>query len=489
MPEQAEFGNAFLYSQRHPRVLLFCCRCMAVLAGCVLGASVYLTSLRVWDRVTASGLLWIYALSPNLLAHTRLVTPDLGCALFIFLTTVAVACVLKRREPRYVLLAGLALGAAQMTKFTALLLVPIMAIQLACFCALGRDNWRDCLRRLGRLFACGCVALLVMNCFYHFEGFGHSLSEGTYRSALVKRCQDLPIIGHVPLPVPAPYVKGFDIVAYNNRPGLPNIFMGKLYPEGESWWYYYLVVLALKVPLALLVAVGWGLVELVRGPHRDWKTIAIFAVPPATFLFVFSIIAYRQLGLRYILPLWPFLLLLIGFVVERITAARLKPNRALRAAVFLAAWYVLSSLANYPHYLTYFNGIAGGPREGWRYLAVSNSDWGQDLVALARWQKQHGYPDMYVLYYGTAPLDAFGVRAQPWGTLPLPPYLALSTTNYFLCADVPLVAYLRAEQEPMARLGNTIHVYELDDTLRREFERRAQQAAEHTSGTTAAPDG
>jgi len=489
MPDQAAFGNTFLYSQRRPRRLLFCCRCMAVFVGLLLGAAVYIAAARIWNRSTAVLVLWVYALSPNILAHSRLVTPDVGCALSIFVSTLALLRVLQHRRWVYVLGAGLALGLAQMTKYTALILVPMMAVQAGCYISLNRGTWRDFAHALCRLFACGCVALVVMNSFYRFEGFGRSLSQETYRSGLVQFFQEMPVVGHLPLPVPVPYVKGFDIVAYNNRPGLPNIFLGKLYPEGGSWWYYYAVVLALKMPLALLAAVVLGGVALTRKRSRDWASISVLAVPPATFLLIFSFIAYRQLGLRYILPVWPFLLLLLGAGLSHIRATAPRARELRLGAGLLATWYALSSLAAFPHYLTYFNGIAGGPGNGWRYLAVSNSDWGQDLPALAEWQEENNAPDMYVLYYGTAPLEAFGVREQPWATLPLPPYMAISTTKYFLCADVPLVAYLRSKTEPVARLGNTIHIYELDDALRHEFRRRAQPPAESASPATAAPDG
>jgi hypothetical protein len=181
------------------------------------------------------------------------------------------------------------------------------------------------------------------------------------------------------------------------------------------------------------------------------------------------------LGLRYILPLWPFLILLAGVTVDRVWREATRPARL--AVIALGAWYVLASLAVFPDYLAYFNEFAGGSGNGWRYLAAADVDWGEDLPALARWQRCHGDPGMYVLYYGTAPLAAYGVKAVEWGTLPFPPYLALSVTNYYLCYRIPLVTFLRQERQPVARLGNSIHVFALDESVTREFIRRASQAA------------
>ena len=61
-----------------------------------------------------------------------------------------------------------------------------------------------------------------------------------------------------------------------------------------------------------------------------------------------------------------------------------------------AGWYVFSAVRIYPDYLAYFNELAGGPQNGYKYLDDSNLEWGQDLKRLAAYQKQ--YPEMKVLY-------------------------------------------------------------------------------------------
>ncbi len=59
----------------------------------------------------------------------------------------------------------------------------------------------------------------------------------------------------------------------------------------------------------------------------------------------------------------------------------------------LLAWSICSSLWVYPHSISYFNEIAGGPRGGHNHLggvAVdSNIDSGQDLLHLRRWLAKH----------------------------------------------------------------------------------------------------
>jgi hypothetical protein len=317
---------------------------------------------------------------------------------------------------------------------------------------------------LAGLLVAGVTALFLMGAFYGFQGLGSRLSEGDYRSSLVQGLQSLPVVGSLPLPVPEAYVRGFDIVAYNNRPGLPNIFLGKLYPDGGSWWYYYVVVLALKVPIPLLLLLLVSAVAFLRHRFRAWGEVVFFALVPAVFFFNFSVVAYRQLGLRYILPLWPFLLLFCGFGVSWLMRRWERP--AVRWAVLIGlGWYVAGTVWTHPDYLSYFNESAGGPDHGWRLLAASNTDWGQDAFALADWQQANGMPKMGLLYYGSLPPEACGVRPVNWDTVPPPPYLAISVTNYYLYRDVPLIAFLRDQAEPVARAGRSIHVHAIDDDL------------------------
>ena len=56
-----------------------------------------------------------------------------------------------------------------------------------------------------------------------------------------------------------------------------------------------------------------------------------------------------------------------------------------------------------PHYLAYFNELAGGPANGFKELADSNLDWGQDLKNLKLWLVAHDIKDpIYLCYFGMA---------------------------------------------------------------------------------------
>lgn len=88
---------------------------------------------------------------------------------------------------------------------------------------------------------------------------------------------------------------------------------------------------------------------------------------------------------------------------------------------------ILETLAGYPDYLAFFNLPSGGSRGGLSLLGDSNLDWGQDLPALADWQRQHPEPTLYLSYSGTADPAAYGIRyinlpgGYPYGPPPQSP--------------------------------------------------------------------
>ena len=58
-----------------------------------------------------------------------------------------------------------------------------------------------------------------------------------------------------------------------------------------------------------------------------------------------------NIGLRHILPIYPFLFVLIGGTAAELWTSKTKVKRG--CLIFLALWYVWSSLSIYPHYLAY----------------------------------------------------------------------------------------------------------------------------------------
>ena len=458
--------------------------------------------------------------SPNFVAHTRLVTTDLGQTAGFFLTAFLFWRFLRRPSWPRLLFTGLAFGLAQTIKFSTVLLLPILGLTALLRLLLSDSTASQFrfpaegpfLRRArdmaGALAVIGMVGFVALWAVYGFE----------LRPAL-----------NLDFPIPAAtHFEEFDwVMEYFDRPHTA-------YLNGQTsnygWWYYFFVTFLLKTPLPLLLLGGWGLIASLRGgrwrraypitvqgtaedagnqagiwrlgdgnksknplipqsrqktPHFGTPTERLpypLLVPIAVY-WAASLTTSLNIGHRHLLPVLPFLFVLTGRVVEcRKSTATI---RNLRYAIFtlLIAWYVFGTLRIYPHYLAYFNELAGGAEGGPRYLVDSNIDWGQDLPALRRWMSEHNLDSVYLSYFGTAHPSAYGVdfvaiptwepaleKGNPFQRVflpsnPAPGYYALSVTNLFgpMIADDETFAWFR-ERDPVARIGYSIYVYQVEPT-------------------------
>jgi hypothetical protein len=162
--------------------------------------------------------------------------------------------------------------------------------------------------------------------------------------------------------------------------------------------------------LALALAVATGLkgwrarrnVDELPGVVWHWLL-------PAVVVFIAVSLGRIDIGERYLLPVYPYAILLAAAAVPRVRTWR-GGDRLLLIALVLHA--VPALLVAPRGYLTYFNLLAGGPDRGHRVLADSNLDWGQDLPRLARWMKRQGVDEIQLGYHGSDDPERLGLRVQ-----------------------------------------------------------------------------
>jgi hypothetical protein len=132
------------------------------------------------------------------------------------------------------------------------------------------------------------------------------------------------------------------------------------------------VAFVLKSTLGFLALLGLSVLATCRRPHAARADELFLLLPVAYFLVYFSFFFHTQIGLRFILPIYPLLFVFIGKVAA-------DPDKRLkRASVLLLGAHALSSLSYHPHYLSYFNELIGARKNSYRYLADSNIDWNQN---------------------------------------------------------------------------------------------------------------
>ena len=152
-----------------------------------------------------------------------------------------------------------------------------------------------------------------------------------------------------------------------------------------------------------------------------------------------SITANLNIGVRHLLPVFPFTFMLVGREVSRWLTdhgGRVSPRKATArvkgvCVASLLLWQAVSVVSVFPSFLAYFNEASGGPEEGGRYVVDSNLDWGQDLRRLGAFVEAEGIEKIAVDYFGQgAPAYELGEKYVPWRSA-LGPYrgwLAVSAT-------------------------------------------------------------
>ena len=154
---------------------------------------------------------------------------------------------------------------------------------------------------------------------------------------------------------------------------------------------YFLWTFLLKTPLPAIAAIVAG-IALAFYRRMSWaRNLAFLLLPVAIGLF--SLIpSHINIGHRHLLFVYPFLYVLAGGLANELSKKARTRWPIIAGAIALLA--LSSSFVFYPlwrpqiifpHYLAYFNELAGGPLNGWRSLADSNIDWGQDLPGLKAW--------------------------------------------------------------------------------------------------------
>jgi hypothetical protein len=463
---------------------------MIVLLGVSLGVLLFCWArelLGFWPAVMVLGL---YTIEPNLLAHARLVTTDFGVTCFTFGTMYFLWRTARLLSVGN--LCGLAgfFVLAQVSKFSALLLGPIVLVLLvARVCqkeswplSLGRQS--DVRGRLGRLVvALSIVVMLAVVTWvaiwvvYDFRYLPSASTTWRWNFQ-----QDPAILQRTPLLtkavgwadehrlLPNAYSQGFLLgqVKAQKRSG---------YLAGDyslkGWWYFFPLAFLIKTPISVILLLLTGIV-LCALRWRHFLDHSVYVLFPLAAFLGAAMMMNLNIGVRHILPIQPFVLLLAGNAIVELYANKRKPFRVLLVALCLLA--VMEFALVCPHYLSFFNQFAGGPRNGHKYLVDSNLDWGQDLKGLKSWMDQHEVQHINLSYFGTADPAYYKIDCtylpggaffdEPLVKAPqLPGFVAVSATNlrgvYFPEGSRNIYQRL-LETDPVAVIGYSIYVYRVE---------------------------
>lgn len=494
------YGHAFFYEQTAPTgTWLIAGRAMVAFVSAATGLLVFFWSRALFGWRGAFLSLGLFAFCPAFLAHGALATSDVVMTFFFLASVGAWWRHLEQPGAGRATLSAVVFGLACVAKFSAVLLIPMFALSAFVWLA-GRvrtEGWRPPLVRLGRSTALHVVvAWATIWLFYgfRFSAFAPGLANGAgfYRGGWNWILADLgwprPVIvalrdWHV---LPEAFLYGFTfVVQFAKERGA--FLNGDYSLHGWPQFFPYAFLVKTTIPLLVLLLVG--AVAAGRNGWRRWQTEGVGKLlawlrpfAPLAVLFVVywitSITSHLNIGHRHILPTYPVLFIAAGALGTWLDWRR--PRAALLIGG-LALWHAGESWRIRPHYLAYFNALAGGPENGWRHLVDSSLDWGQDLPALKTWLDAHASGEKVFLSYFGADDPAYqGISATMLPTLPEvgPPrkWRALTPGVYAISATMLQQAYspvrgewtlaLEKEFQALRALEPTLLAYQ-DDRERR----------------------
>src|SRR5258706_2603757 len=334
-------GQAFLYDwPLSADQMLWLARLPNLVLGALLIALAGWWAFRLWGAKAAILAMALACVDPNLVAHSSLVTTDTGATLFVVLTIYLLWEYF--RSPVYWLLAaaGVSLGAALVSKFSTIVLIPIVGLIIALRLIPADGQPQSILPRRSSIrfssalvdatatFLCiAFFAALVIPAAYLFRGF-------------------------------QPWLAGLERFLTLAQEGQPAFFLGEHSYQG--WWSYYLVAFLIKTPIGTLLLIVSSLLFYRSGIALKGGQ-AVFLVLPVVIILLVTTQAQVNIGLRHILPIYPFLFVL----ASRLATIDLPRPRLAPALIGAALTFtIISSLRIAPHQLAYFNETIGGPGQG-----------------------------------------------------------------------------------------------------------------------------
>jgi len=325
----------------------------------LLAALVFRWGKDLWGVHAGLLVLVLLTFDPTLLAHGRLATTDVGVTA---LGTAALYLAwrwLQAPTWSFALGTGVLLGLAMLAKVSAPLWAAVAGVMM--LIGLFRARHRSDMKRLWvQVGVAGGIGLLIW-----WAGYGFTWGK----------------MDVLPFAVPAPayWKSALYLVQYKSE------FFALGRRQVDHWWWYFPLTFVLKNPLPLLLGCAVGLLALRRRLQSDAPFLILLMFP--VLYTVVAIAGGMDIGYRHMLPIHPFLYLLIGRLTPDLSRLAHAPLRFTLCVLLL--WYIIGTLRVVPHELAYFNEWIGGSANAYRYLADSNLDWGESTEMLAGYVETH----------------------------------------------------------------------------------------------------
>jgi Dolichyl-phosphate-mannose-protein mannosyltransferase len=463
----------------HFEAIIFWTRAFMIVLTLFLGTLIFLYARDLFGPRAACLAVALFTFEPTVLAHGRIVHTDMSAAMVYLLFFFVVRRYWQQPSWRRALLVGLASGIALATKFSMIIVLPLLAgLALAgtVFAARLKLPRKQLLVHTAFAFL---MVLMIVNAAYYFRRPPVTTPDVAWvKLQSPEKFDQLMAAFHWgSTVVPTYFLFGFYNFWLHTKHGHPTALLGHYSSLG--WWYYFPVAFALKTSLPFLLvsiaALFWALWRLLL--KRDYRFLWLM-VPLLIYVTV-SMISTINIGVRHFLPAFMFLFIMSGALLDRLLRVRYPRHLAVALVVLLLSWTTVEALRSYPDYVPYLNQLASNHPHWW-YLSDSNVEWGDDARELATYLHARGETEVRgAISGGWGTLARYGIAyheifPKPGVEIPETNYVAIGASflngstnavapdaNGHSLTEEQRVNYLDVYRtmKPEAIIGNSIYLY------------------------------
>lgn len=437
-------GQFFYDVGNNADLMLFLGRIPTMILSMIMGFFIYFWAKQMAGVKAGLLALILYAFDPNIIAHSRYITTDIPVSLGFLATLFFLYQFIQKPNFANLTFFSLAFALAQLTKFSAIILIPVIFV-FAFFSQISKKQYFYLI-----------LAAVVMTLL---------LSVAVYFGDL------------------SAYKAGIDDLWQHEKGGHHTYLMGKY---NDFFREYFFIAFLVKTPLVTLLLFTTAIFVYLRRLFLE-KQHQIFTIKlrrvkinfkkfyqkikkyinknrPAELLLLFFILVYfaasvintLNIGIRHLLPIYPFIFIFTAVTLKKIAA---KVSTIKIITIILVLFLVVESAIIYPNFLSYFSLVIGGPANGHEYILDSNLDWGQDLKKLKKYLDENNISDpVYLSYFGKGSPDYYGINHVPMEENVKQGKIAISI-QHIMEENYPYRWLL--DVEPTAKIGGSIYYYDI----------------------------
>lgn len=340
MPLAVSIGFPLIYLGRGQSVLSFnlfqdyiAGRWTVITISSLFFVVYYLFARKILSRRIALFSSLLLSIDPIFMANSKIIMNDIFLTIFMFIAIASYILIENRRFS--ILLASAGTALAFLTKPNGLLVLPVFFLQIF----VNRKGWRNELK----------IFLSTLLLSFLFISI---IWPSSWNNILFA--------------IPEYLIRQENLLGG----GINNFFLGKI--TNDPPIYYYLFQFFVRIPPYVFIGFAFYLVALLlkkvkKNLNFRFSIIALIFI--VSFLILMSI-SPKKLGVRYILPIWPFVYLILGNSISLLFSKMKKMSFQLVFMLIIVFVAINNYVKLFPYHDFYYNSFIGGTKNARQYDLV-----------------------------------------------------------------------------------------------------------------------